>query len=159
MNQTIVYPSELQNDELCSYQGWQDNPSLHYDYRFGRALLGLAEHYEFQTNNRNIKYQVQVINDQGVERFKAPITFKIFDGHVYAILEDMPDMIFNQPFHFEVQKKTKQQDGKWMDDGKPISICSTDKHDKDLLTPSNNISMESFLDNYMPEIGFTRIKP
>lgn len=152
-----VDPMQPSNNKTRDYQGWEDNAALDFPYRFGRALLGLAEHYEFHTKDKTMRYQVRVINDDGIERFKSPVTFKVFYKQVYAIAESIGEFILDKPFHFEVQKKRKGKDG-WVDEGQPIAFTEITGEPKQLRTPVS-FSLSEFLDDYMKYIGFKRLKP
>lgn len=124
---------------------WQDTSRA--EYRYGRALLGLAELYEYTTEDRDLKYQVKVLNDE-IIRFKSPVTFKIIDGWIYLIVEEIEKEVFNKPFQFEVQKKRRNRK-----EGRAILI-----QDK-LFTPGEmEFSMEEFLDSCTQNIGFHKIE-
>ncbi len=128
----------------CNGNSWKDHKQ--YQYRFGRALLGLPEHYEFRTNNQYI-YQVMVISDE-VERFKAPVTFKVFDKSIYAIAEDIEPSMFGHVFSFKVQKKRNRRP-----EGHPIPIRES------LITPhANEFDLIEFLDSYIGDIGFQKVQ-
>jgi len=120
------------------------------EYRFGRAMLGLAEHYEYQTVDKDVKYKVRVLHNE-IERFKSPVIFKIFDKSIFAIAEDIPSEMYDTPFTFEVQKKTKT-DNEFRDDGAPISIPNS------LRTPTRNeFNLLDFLSNHFRHIGFKKL--
>ncbi len=134
--------------DIRNLNSWDDITDE--EYRFGRALLGLAEHYEYQTANGNVKYKVIVLHNE-IERFKSPVIFKVFDKSIYAITEDIPSEIFDTPFTFEVQKKIKRN-GEFHDDGNAISIPDN------LRTPNENeFKLVDFLDNHFQSVGFKKL--
>ncbi len=134
--------------DLNNVNSWEDTNGE--EYRFGRAMLGLAEHYEFQTTDRDIKYKVIISNDN-IERFKSPVTFKVFNQSIYAIVEDVPENMFGASFDFKVQKK-KKIDSEWKDVGRIINIT------EDLKTPfDKEFDINDFLDNHFPSVGFKKI--
>jgi len=157
-------PIDPCNDNSCNNQSWQDDSKLNYEYRFGRAMLGLPEHIEFQAYapglNRYI-YQVIVKSIDGLERFKAPVTFKIFDDRLYAIAHE-PTNMYGKSFKFSIQKKKSENRGeKPESDGSEIPIVDAANNDLLLSTPlnANEFNLTRFLDRYMScsEINFERL--
>jgi len=137
-------------DDLDNYFGWQDNPEIDYNYHFVRAFLGLAEHYEFRANNRYV-YQVIIVPEKGVERFKSPVTFKFFEGITYAIAEPQKiKYIQGKKFKFEVQvKKNKEKI-------KQIPLIKPNGTQLELTTP-DSFDLIEFLDDFMPVLEYKRI--
>ncbi len=92
---------------------WNDIPSA-YNYQYIRALLGLAESYEFATNdidNFSYKYYIKVKSNNGIERFKSPITIKYIDGAIYFCANGIDSCILNNaenPVSFNFDKKLKK---------------------------------------------------
>lgn len=85
-------------------------------YKFVRALLGLAEQYEFlidyngkidKKNKYIVNVEHQTDSDKPVEikRFNSPILYKIIDDYIYVIPKEIPDYIFNAKFNFKVKLK------------------------------------------------------
>ena len=58
------------------------------NYYYIRALLGLAEVFDFLTNNRSVKISVKVNCNNKLERFKSPVIFKIIDENIYLVGKD-----------------------------------------------------------------------
>jgi len=154
-NDCCDFMMDVNDDE--GYNGWLDNPTVNYDYRFGRAMLGLAEHYEFRAKKQYI-YKVSVKNTNGVERFKAPITFKIYENHLFAICNPIPQRLYDEEFSFEVQQKQKQGD-KIVDIGKPIVFKTEDEQVDILKTPVNSeeFGLEEFLIEFFNGVGFQQL--
>lgn len=76
-------------------------------YKYIRALLGVAELYEFP-RDRGEKIKISCVDDdefnskkKTVERFRSPITFKVFDRHIYLLPEKIPDAVYNCRFEFK----------------------------------------------------------
>lgn len=77
---------------------WRD-PRPDYVYKYLRAMLGLAEQYEFQTSRGgNVKYKVSVKSPIGIERYRSPITFKVYEGNIFLVAEDVNTFLFNKEF-------------------------------------------------------------
>jgi len=129
-----------------------DCPRNNFDFKFVRILLGMPEHYEFQTNNNGIIYQVKIRSnnqDFAIERLKSPVDFKWFDNFIYLFISEdrLPTGIFNKSFEFIVHKKNRHNN---REIGHPISIGS-------LSTPPG-FNIVEFLSNYITaSLGFQRI--
>ncbi len=137
---------------------WEDRQELDYAYVFGRAMLGLPEHIEFRAEGNRI-YQVIVKNSNGIERFKAPVTFKIFQDRLFAI-GIQPTAMLNQQFHFEVQVKRTPPGGKKPEAvGGPIPIVNNENMPFFLGTPSTrgDFDIAKFLDKFFPLVRFNRL--
>jgi len=144
-----------------NFQNWNDNRNFKETYRFGRAMLGLAEHYEFKSSNNKITYQVQVKSDE-VERYKSPVTFKVFIDNdkdhdkdnkienIYAIANDQ--LLYNQNFHFRLNVK---EDNKIKHS---VEIKDGARNWKILQTPrdANEWDLINFLDIFFPCVGFQK---
>jgi hypothetical protein len=151
LNTNGFYPIDCKEDKNApDYFDWEDNPDVNYPYRFIRILLGLPEHFEFRTNDNNIVYQVIMESNDGIERFKAPVTFKWFNKYVYAIVEEIPDYLYSKNFAFKVQKK-ERRGNKWIPLNSPIPIIPRG------LKTTNSFKLTKFLNEYLPQVGFTRL--
>ncbi len=73
-------------------------------YKYIRVVLGLAEHNEFRPKPPS-KEQVKIKSSDGIERFKSPITFKVFNGNIYLLFNDSYKQILNKEFIFSLNKK------------------------------------------------------
>ena len=147
----LTYDLKYDTDpiDINNRNSWEDEGNE--EYRYGRAMLGLAEHYEFLTTNGNYKYQV-IIDGGNIERFKSPITFKIFDKDIYAYCHNVNDKIFNQTFKIKVQKKVKRG-REFIKDGEPIEIEET------IITPNlSEFNLSEFCEEYFPTIGYQLIQ-
>ncbi len=135
--------------------GWEKEYMDNIDsYRFVRFLLGMPEHYEFRSKN-SVIYQVKIkpASGQDIERFKAPVTFKILKGNLYAIAEvDDIAKLYDKgvpSFSFCVQKKVKKN-GQWI---------KSENSEKDLMLTlsipnKDEFCLKEFLDLYFWCIGF-----
>ena len=90
------------------------------NFKYVRALLGLAEHYEFQTEGHYMpKYKLKV-NGGDIQRFKSPLTFKVFQGdrytNIYLLVEEIPDAMFEHVFNFKLGTRSMQAGGEADDD-------------------------------------------
>jgi len=95
------------------------------EYRYIRALLGLAPIYTFKDIKIKIEHIAQ--NDDKIERFRSPITFKIFDKYIYLLIDDSYKEILDKEFKFKIVNDKK------------------DKKEVELYTP-NSFNLEDFLD-------------
>ncbi len=145
-------PNDLKYDtepiDINDRNSWEDVGEE--EYRYGRAMLGLAEHYEFLTTNSDYKYQV-IIDGGSIERFKSPITFKIFNKGIYTYCHNVNDKIFNQTFKIKIQKKIKNG-REFIKDDEPIEIEET------IITPNlSEFNLSEFCEKYFPTIGYQLI--
>lgn len=107
-------PIDIENVSKKCYNDWKD--SQKNEYKFVRALLGLAEQYEFlvsgndgHSDNR-IKYVVTMkhtepINQKKIERFKSPIVFKVIEQQVYIRFDQSYQQILGKEFEFTLKLK------------------------------------------------------
>jgi len=83
--------------KLNTDQKWFDKKS-EFDYKYLRAVLGIAEQFEFiiydpseKNNKSKKKYIVKLKDSSGkIERFKSPLTFKIIDKRIYLLGNELP---------------------------------------------------------------------
>jgi hypothetical protein len=72
---------------------WDDK---NYTYMYVRAVLGLAEQFEFVTTDRNVKIiaKVEVLSlntterNDDVQRFASPLLFKVFEDNIYLVVNE-----------------------------------------------------------------------
>lgn len=85
----------------------EHQPAVCHDdknYEYIRIVLGLAEHNEFRPSAG--KKQVKIKSkDKTIERFKSPITFKVFNQKIYLIFNDSYKEILNKEFIFSLNGK------------------------------------------------------
>lgn len=111
-NIKLAYTDDPCSD-LSDNKNWND-PIIPYDYKYIRALLGLAESYEFLANEieeTKFKYYVKVKSNNGIERFKSPITFKYIDNTIYICSISISSEILNStlnPVSFNFDKRLKR---------------------------------------------------
>ncbi len=74
-----------------------------------------------------------------------------FNSQIYAIVEEIPNYLFSKNFSFKVQKK-ERRGNKWVALNDPISIIP-----QGLDTPKS-FNMTRFLNEYISQVGFTRLK-
>lgn len=117
-------PIDIENSSKEDYNDWTDKQSN--NYKFIRALLGLAEQFEYRvfsetkdkkgnwvrTNNvdPNKMYLVSLVHKpksgkEKIERFKSPIFFKVIDGIVYLGIDDSYQDILGEEFEFSLKFK------------------------------------------------------
>ncbi|HQG37796.1 MAG TPA: hypothetical protein PLK15_01585 [Chitinophagales bacterium] len=102
-NAAHYQPIDYNNTTSTFYNSYIDNQTNTYNYI--RALLGLAEHFEFATNNRGrIKVKVTHLpqpNSEKIERFQSPIIFKIIDNIIYIGVNQSYKFLEGENFSFD----------------------------------------------------------
>lgn len=117
-NRTIDLMSENNNAPIYNSDGDQswDDGANEFNYQYLRAVLGLSEQFEYQTrSDRNPnksgpnKYIVQVKSNDGIERFRSPITFKVHGDSIFLLAEELPkdsvQTILGKTFDFHLKLK------------------------------------------------------
>lgn len=118
------------------------------DYRYIRILLGLAEHFEYPQLGLKIKIKNADNNENEIQRFKSPITFKFFENNAYLIPEAISknDDIFGKTFSFIFE--SEKEPGL---NGKIIELKSPSKDDIEDTFP------ESFIRQVIDKFGWIEI--
>lgn len=142
---------------LCKDENKRNSYASSNRYYYYRALLGLAEQFEFLLENppmgdRKNKMIVKVKNNE-IQRYQSPLLFKVFDNTIYLVGNEVAPEMLNKPFHFLVnfQKDRSYIDEPIVENGTPI------------FTPSN-FSLKDFLAFAMNDntnratLGYTTIK-
>ena len=118
------------------------------EYRFIRALLGLAGNMSFikedenNNNKRKNKFIVNIAHKKyegrrvKIEKFTSPILFKIYKDKVYALPNLIPSEIFNEPFIFKAKSCDKK-------------LC-------ELYTPQE-FNLEEFLREYLVKLNWREL--
>lgn len=88
--------------------------------KFVRALLGLAEHYEFNRTTVNVK----ISGGDDFQRFQSPITFKLIDDTIFLLGNPIQEDIFSKPFSFQLYEKN--HNGTKTSVGAPFTITTPD---------------------------------
>lgn len=115
----------------CRPENRKSSYSSRDGYLFYRALLGLAEQFEFLLDNppagdiRN-KMIVKVKNND-IQRFQSPLLFKVFEDTIYLVGNDIPREMLGKPFQFLVnfQKDKGYHDEPVDGNGSPIETPAT----------------------------------
>ncbi|MCL1915077.1 MAG: hypothetical protein FWG10_14720 [Eubacteriaceae bacterium] len=122
-------------------------------YLFARALLGLADHYEF----RDIEYVVDKpkfmrnltidISSDEIKRFKSPLTFKAFpdEAKAYIIPNEISKDMYSKPFTFQAINR-ELETSITNNNGQPIKPIT-------VKTPcENNFSLIGLLDAFIDDV-------
>ncbi len=150
----INAPIDVEKNTQIDYNAWNDKQNN--DYKYIRALLGLAEQFEFtvfaeregnkliNNNNENYadynkKYLVSIEHKpktgmEKIERFKSPIFIKVIDGFIYLAINDTYNKILNEEFKFDLKLKGDS------------NIPTVNKTISPLFTPSF-FDIKSFINN------------
>ena len=86
------------------------------EYRYIRSMLGLAELNEYRPKGSNKKIKIEStekVKEGGktrpkYQRFKSPVTFKVFDNHIYLIHNHSYREILGKSFDFKLDRKTEK---------------------------------------------------
>lgn len=145
LNKNLFYtrePIDLENSTNQDYNDWKDHQKN--NYAFVRALLGLAEQYEFLVDNnhspdKKFKYIVSIkhkpeVGAEIIERFPSPIFFKVIDNIVYLGINDTYKNILNEEFEFKLRLKGDRN--------------NTEKNLGSLKVPSN-FDLKDFITKYL----------
>ena len=74
-------------------------------YQFVRALLGLPELFDYPKGRDTGKaFVFDLAKDEKVERFRSPLTFKVFEHTLYLIACPIPDEMFSRTFVISKEK-------------------------------------------------------
>ncbi|MGI6370624.1 MAG: hypothetical protein GX372_06725 [Ignavibacteria bacterium] len=151
------------NNGNCSYNNWNDNNTFQDNYFFIRILLGLPEHWEFLTNDDNVRYKVIPENDY-INRFKSPLIFKVFKNNIYLLIDELPQDFSIYPFKFKVKikRKKEKENGKkeWEDDKELIYFQDNEEKELTLYPPKidDNYNLHDFISNSIQSLNFKRIE-
>jgi hypothetical protein len=69
--------------------------------KYLRAMLGLAENYSYDNGNTTVTIKSTRENDEKIDRFKSPITFKVINKTIYVIPEEIPEEMYDAEFEFK----------------------------------------------------------
>jgi hypothetical protein len=73
--------------------------------QFVRALLGLPEIYEYKNGNIKVSVSHKCEKEENtIERYASPVSFKVFDGYIYMFVSQRKSEITGQPFEFKIEK-------------------------------------------------------
>jgi hypothetical protein len=73
------------------------------NFRFIRALLGLAGHYEFRTPS--VEKVTITCNQSNIKRMRSPIEFKVVEDNVYLLCNDFYKKLYGKSFKFSYKGK------------------------------------------------------
>ena len=135
------------NENIKGLDGHISNKEFK-EYRFIRALLGLAGNMSFikddgnNNNKRKDKFIVNITHKKykgrkvKIEKFTSPILFKIYKDKVYALPNLIPSEIFDEPFIFKAKSCDKK-------------LC-------ELYTPQE-FNLEEFLREYLVKLNWREL--
>lgn len=130
-NETYKTEKEGVNYKLkCKESNRHFSYSKRKSYKYFRALLGLAEQYEFLLDNPPLgdnknKMIIKVKNDD-IQRYQSPLLFKIIGSNIYLVGNEVSPRMLNKPFYFFVnfQKDKGYKDEPIEETGTPIMTPS-----------------------------------
>lgn len=89
---------------------WNDPNPNGYNYAYIRAILGLAEQYEFQLETPYQKAIVKIKSANNcISRYKSPLLFKIINNSIYLVGNEINTEILNKPFQYSYIEQTKNK--------------------------------------------------
>lgn len=104
-----------------------------FEYRYIRAMLGLAEHNEYAVNDNDIsKIQIRIKDSKDkIKRYKSPILFKVFNNKIYLLPNPVNSIMYGREFTFNIRLKykDKDKDKENKDKGELFKIKTPDKFD------------------------------
>ena len=117
--------NKFENAEGENYKLKDNNKQEDYDnsgdFKFVRAIMGLSEQYEFllenppegkEKNKMIIKIKDSSSDkDKRIERFQSPITYKIINGIIYVVGNDIDERILDKEFNFYLTVQGDDEDG------------------------------------------------
>lgn len=97
---------DVKQDKSPSTLSFPNDDTSISNFKYVRALLGLAELYEYQSNRGNpIKIEIEDHNkdkNTNIQRFASPLTFKYDGSHLYIIVWEIPISLLNGEFDFKL---------------------------------------------------------
>lgn len=123
------------------------------EFRFIRAMLGLAENYIFNTEKKDEKYIFTVTDSKGeIKRFQSPIFFKVFNKSIYMIIRLIPEELYDREFNISFSTKTKKSKTE------TETIIVDDSFMKINTPKAQDFNLDEIIENYAKEFGFTEVK-
>jgi hypothetical protein len=145
----------LSNEERCADDkdfnfGFTNFSSQKEKFAFVRVLLGLCDNYEFQVKYpKDFVYKVSIESNSGIERYQAPVMFKVIDNVVFALPQQIRLPLETKPtFNFSVQLKNSKNG--WQSENYSL---------QDNLRLPTAFDLNEFLQKYIicPELGYSKI--
>lgn len=109
-----------------------------FEYRYIRAMLGLAEHNEYavKVNDDDIdKIQIRIEDSDNknsedkIKRYKSPIMYKVFNKNIYLLPDPVNSIMYGREFTFNIRLKYKNKDKENKDKGELFKIKTPDQFD------------------------------
>ena len=79
------------------------------EYRYIRALLGLAELNEYRPGGAKKQVRIEHAEknkDRRIDRFRSPITFKVFDNAIYLLIDRSYEALLDEEFKFSLERQS-----------------------------------------------------
>lgn len=120
---------------------WEERPN-EFNYRYLRAVLGLAEQYEFlirddnEWNGRSKSKLIVRLKEMtgAIERYKSPLLFKVVEGDIYLMGNDISPAL-KGVFNIEVSVKEPGKQGRSL----PVRV------DREPIALPENFSLVEFM--------------
>ena len=102
-----------------------------FEYRYIRAMLGLAEHNEYAVKDNDIsKIQIRIEDPKDtIKRYKSPVMFKVFNSNIYLLPNPVNSIMYDREFTFNIRLKYKDKNKENRDRGELFKIKTPDKFD------------------------------
>ena len=129
------------------------------NYFFVRALLGLADYYEFKDNSRYGRVDIFSLGENGfdVERFRSPVTIKIFGSKLLFLFGSFNEICGKTfyfapngiPYKYEFDKKIESEKAKYIANNPNVfvKIFTPEKFDDDDVVKFINNFVDYFTIN------------
>ncbi|WP_068690391.1 hypothetical protein [Culturomica massiliensis] len=130
---------------------WEDVPEPNYIYL--RAVLGLAEQYEFLVNSEDKKEKLIIEIDscnKSIQRIASPLLFKVIGQTIYLLGNDIPDEIKGKGFCFSYYLKSRGKKS-----ARKVRIFQNKKAIEELVIPKD-FSLPEFIEYALNDALCTR---
>ena len=130
---------------------WEDVPEPNYIYL--RAVLGLAEQYEFLVNSEDKKEKLIIEIDscnKSIQRIASPLLFKVIGQTIYLLGNDIPDEIKGKGFCFSYYLKSRGKKS-----ARKVRIFQNKKAIEELVIPKD-FSLPEFIEYALNDAFCTR---
>jgi len=89
-------PAIQQNIELITGSTLKNIKKINDNFFYVRALLGLAENFEYPKQSIKVKIEHNAVGNNKIQRYRSPITVKVFENYFYFCPEPIPEDVIKQ---------------------------------------------------------------
>ncbi|MBK9961556.1 MAG: hypothetical protein IPP06_09600 [Saprospiraceae bacterium] len=106
----IIEQGELPLNADC-HNNWDQEVHEQFEYKYIRALFGLAEHNDYKKRIPGKPFKIKIkngIHGNGIERSKSPLTIKVIQNKIFILVFPVSPLMLNQPFTFSFDTNNHQ---------------------------------------------------